>query len=140
MKKAVFRIYEKIVWKSCVADLRSRFRYIVTPLNFLNPKFQLSRCCLLDLVGNLEGRFCRAWVNKLFTCNIRHIYMFDWLYMYKSFISHLGGNIKDTDQIVRECRLIHIKLKHSIFSRLPPSSTRRSLCGDASLRTMHNEI
>ena len=63
MKKAVFRLYEKKVWKRCVADLRIRFRYIVTPLNFLNPKFQLSRCCLLDLVGNLEGMFCR-------TCNL----------------------------------------------------------------------
>ena len=89
MKKLCFAYTKRKVWKSCVAGLRIRFRYVVTPLNFLNQKFQLSRCCLLDLVRNLEGRFCRAWVYKHFTCDIR--YMFDCLYMYKSFISHLGG-------------------------------------------------
>ena len=93
MKKLCFAYTKRKVWNSCVADLDIRFRYIVTPLNFLNPKFQLSRCCLLDLVGNLEGRFYRAWVYKLFTCDIRH-YMFDCLYLYKSFISHLGGILK----------------------------------------------
>ena len=57
MKKLCFAYTKRKVWKSCVADLRIRLRYIITPLNFLNPKFQLPRCCLLDLVGNLEGRF-----------------------------------------------------------------------------------
>ena len=96
-KSCVLHIRKERCGKNCVADLRIRFCYIVASLNFLNPKFQLSRCCLLNLVGNLEGRFCRAWVYKFFTCDIRHICLLACTCINLSSAIYMEGDIKDID-------------------------------------------
>ena len=137
-EKICFAYAKRKVWKSCVADLRIRFRYIVTPLNFLNPKFQLSRCCLLDLVGNLEGRFCRAWVYKLFTCDIRHICLIGSTCINLSSTIYIGGILKIPISLFRSAdSYTKVETQH-IFAAIPVLHKVCAWC--ASLQTMHNEI